>query len=212
MLGTWNISNWQWSCSLKFNPEASFPWQNIYWMSRWQASKWKPYISKSIHCRNIRCAPQQRKTPDFIPNSLIDFNVGNPAGMTIIQTMFDTSPCVLKEVVGYRSEGVTYANFPILKFFVFYHVIETRNHGNYTIPGGWITLGHQPEQRWIPFCGDMWRTSSTRSKITLSSFKCPNKLRCGYRNAHHASKHVDLSPLHRLDISRATRVAHIEKY
>jgi hypothetical protein len=82
----------------------SFPLQNIYRMSRWQASKRKICISKSIRCTDVRCAPK-----------LVEFNVGNPAGMTNIQTMFDTSPCVLKEVVGYRSDGVTYADFQILK-------------------------------------------------------------------------------------------------
>jgi hypothetical protein len=81
--------------------------------------------------------------------------VGNPAGMTNIQTMFDTSPYVLKKVAGYRSDGVPYADFQILKFFVFDRVNETRYHGNYTIPGGWIALGHHPQKRWINFYGDM---------------------------------------------------------
>lgn len=184
-------------------------------MSRWQASKWKICISKSSRCRDIRCAPQQRKTLKFyfwLLPKLIDFNVGKPAGVTNIQTMFDTSPSVLKKVVGYRSEGVTYANFQILKVFVFDHVNETRYHGNYMKPEGWFTLGHQPEQRWIPFYEGMWRASSTRSKTTISSSECPNKRRCGYRKAQHASKHVDICLLYRLDISRATMVAHIENY
>jgi hypothetical protein len=75
--------------------------------------------------------------------------------MTNVQTMFDTYPCVLKKVVGYRSDGVPYENFQILKVFVFDRINEMRYHGNYTIPGGWIALGHQPEKRWIPFYVEM---------------------------------------------------------
>jgi hypothetical protein len=58
----------------------------------------------------------------------------------------------------------------------------------------------------------MWRASSTNSKTTISRFECPHTGRCGYSNAQHASKHVDVCLLHRLDISRATRVAHSENY
>jgi hypothetical protein len=81
--------------------------------------------------------------------------VGNPAGMTNIQTMFDTSPSVLKKGAGYRSDGVPYADFQILKVFVFDCVNEKRYHGNYTTQDGWIVLGHQSEKRWIPLYGDM---------------------------------------------------------
>ena len=81
--------------------------------------------------------------------------MGKPADMTNIQTMFDTSSFVLKKVVGYRSDGVPYADFQIIEVFVFDRVNETKYHGNYTTPGGWIALGHQPEKRWIPFYGDM---------------------------------------------------------
>ena len=60
--------------------------------------------------------------------------MGNPASMTDIQTMFDTSPCVLKKVVGYRSDGFPYADCQILKAFVADHVKETRYHGNDKTP------------------------------------------------------------------------------
>jgi len=73
--------------------------------------------------------------------------------MTNIQTMFDTSPSVLKKVAGFHNDGVPCADFQILKVFVFDRVNQRRYHGNYTIPDGWITLGHLPEIRWIPFYG-----------------------------------------------------------
>ena len=216
MLGTWNISNWQWSYSLKFNPEASFPLKKhilCIHMTGFQTKNLYLQIC-SLYRGSVCTTTKEKSHILFLLPKLVDFSVGNPAGMTNIQTMFDTSLCVLKEVADYRSDGVPYIDFQILKVSVFDRVYEKRYHGNYTIPGGWIALGHQPEKRWIPFNGDMWIVSSTRSKTTISRFECPIKGRCGYSNAQRTSKHVDmcLRVLYRLDTSRATRVAHIENY
>jgi hypothetical protein len=52
--------------------------------------------------------------PNFISDCYLNYytpNAGKPAGLTNIQMMFDTPPCVLKRVVGYRKDGVPYADF-----------------------------------------------------------------------------------------------------